>query len=87
MLKRYWKLDTYKESWVDGLNFIFYEGNMTADNELDIKEAFQRAQKGHNNKAKLVASLKSRYNKVMSYFLCALSFCITKTLTATPIDF
>lgn len=38
--------------------------NMTADNEMDIKEAFQRAQKGHNNKAKLVASLKSRYNKV-----------------------
>ncbi|XP_047431028.1 condensin complex subunit 3 isoform X2 [Mugil cephalus] len=38
--------------------------NMTADNELDIKEAFQRAQKGHNNKAKLVASLKSRYNKL-----------------------
>ncbi|XP_035021313.2 condensin complex subunit 3 isoform X1 [Hippoglossus stenolepis] len=36
---------------------------MTADNEMEIKEAFQRAQKGHNNKAKLVASLKSRYNK------------------------
>uniref|UniRef100_A0A673CG51 Non-SMC condensin I complex, subunit G n=1 Tax=Sphaeramia orbicularis TaxID=375764 RepID=A0A673CG51_9TELE len=34
------------------------------DNEMDIKEAFQRAQKGHNNKAKLVASLKSRYNKL-----------------------
>ncbi|KAK7929251.1 hypothetical protein WMY93_005646 [Mugilogobius chulae] len=37
---------------------------MTADNEMDIKEAFQRAQKGHNNKAKLVASLKNRYNKL-----------------------
>uniref|UniRef100_A0A8C4IVP2 Non-SMC condensin I complex, subunit G n=1 Tax=Dicentrarchus labrax TaxID=13489 RepID=A0A8C4IVP2_DICLA len=37
---------------------------MTADNEMDIKEAFQRAQKGHNNKAKLVASLKSRYSKL-----------------------
>ncbi|XP_037530878.1 condensin complex subunit 3 [Nematolebias whitei] len=37
---------------------------MTADNETDMKEAFQRAQKGHNNKAKLVASLKSRYNKL-----------------------
>ncbi|KAM7394250.1 hypothetical protein PAMP_021063 [Pampus punctatissimus] len=37
---------------------------MTADNEMDIKEAFQRAQKGHNNKAKLVASLRSRYNKL-----------------------
>ncbi|KAM4604222.1 condensin complex subunit 3 [Polymixia lowei] len=37
---------------------------MTADGELEIKEAFQRAQKGHNNKAKLVASLKSRYNKL-----------------------
>ncbi|XP_037621500.1 condensin complex subunit 3 [Sebastes umbrosus] len=37
---------------------------MTADSELDIKEAFQRAQKGHNNKAKLVASLNSRYNKL-----------------------
>ena len=31
---------------------------------MEIKEAFQRAQKGHNNKAKLVASLKNRYNKV-----------------------
>lgn len=37
---------------------------MTADSEIELKEAFQRAQKGHNNKAKLVASLKSRYNKV-----------------------
>uniref|UniRef100_A0A8C3G8Z8 Non-SMC condensin I complex, subunit G n=1 Tax=Cyclopterus lumpus TaxID=8103 RepID=A0A8C3G8Z8_CYCLU len=37
---------------------------MTADNEIEIKEAFQRAQKGHNNKAKLVASLNSRYNKL-----------------------
>lgn len=37
---------------------------MTADSELEIKEAFQRAQKGHNNKAKLVASLKNRYNKL-----------------------
>ncbi|XP_042341147.1 condensin complex subunit 3 [Plectropomus leopardus] len=37
---------------------------MTADSEIDIKEAFQRAQKGHNNKAKLVASLNSRYNKL-----------------------
>uniref|UniRef100_UPI0037E7C6E2 condensin complex subunit 3 n=1 Tax=Semicossyphus pulcher TaxID=241346 RepID=UPI0037E7C6E2 len=37
---------------------------MTADNEIEIKEAFQRAQKGHNNKAKLVASLKSRYSKL-----------------------
>ncbi|KAI3353201.1 hypothetical protein L3Q82_019761, partial [Scortum barcoo] len=45
-------------------NFVFCEGKMTADNEVDIKEAFQRAQKGHNNKAKLVASLKSRYSKL-----------------------
>ncbi|KAM9857531.1 condensin complex subunit 3 [Aulostomus maculatus] len=37
---------------------------MTADNEIDVKEAYQRAQKGHNNKAKLVASLKSHYNKL-----------------------
>ncbi|XP_033976703.1 condensin complex subunit 3 isoform X1 [Trematomus bernacchii] len=37
---------------------------MTADSEMDIKEAFQRAQKGHNNKAKLVANLNSRYNKL-----------------------
>uniref|UniRef100_A0A3Q3W0H3 Uncharacterized protein n=1 Tax=Mola mola TaxID=94237 RepID=A0A3Q3W0H3_MOLML len=37
---------------------------MTADNEIDIKEAFQRAQNGHNNRAKLVASLKSRYSKL-----------------------
>uniref|UniRef100_A0A8C4IU00 Non-SMC condensin I complex, subunit G n=1 Tax=Dicentrarchus labrax TaxID=13489 RepID=A0A8C4IU00_DICLA len=43
---------------------FFCEGKMTADNEMDIKEAFQRAQKGHNNKAKLVASLKSRYSKL-----------------------
>ncbi|XP_076872309.1 LOW QUALITY PROTEIN: condensin complex subunit 3 [Brachyhypopomus gauderio] len=38
--------------------------NMTAENELEIKEAFQRAQKAHNNKAKLVASLKNRYVKL-----------------------
>ncbi|XP_054635031.1 condensin complex subunit 3 isoform X2 [Dunckerocampus dactyliophorus] len=37
---------------------------MAVDNEIDVKEAFQRAQKSHNNKAKLVASLKSRYNKL-----------------------
>ncbi|KAL2084401.1 hypothetical protein ACEWY4_019919 [Coilia grayii] len=37
---------------------------MTADNDLEIKEAFQRAQKSHSNKAKLAASLKSRYNKL-----------------------
>lgn len=37
---------------------------MTADNDIEIKEAFQRAQKPHNNKAKLAASLKSRYNKL-----------------------
>ncbi|XP_068448289.1 condensin complex subunit 3 [Clinocottus analis] len=37
---------------------------MTADNEIEIKEAFQRAQRSHNNKAKLVASLNSRYNKL-----------------------
>lgn len=47
-------------------NCVYLEGNMTADNEIEIREAFQRAQKGHNNKAKLVASLKSRYNKVRS---------------------
>uniref|UniRef100_A0A8C6NHE7 Non-SMC condensin I complex, subunit G n=1 Tax=Nothobranchius furzeri TaxID=105023 RepID=A0A8C6NHE7_NOTFU len=41
---------------------------MTADNEMSIKEAFQRAQKSHNNKAKLVASLKSRYNKDKTMF-------------------
>ncbi|XP_061840431.1 condensin complex subunit 3 isoform X1 [Nerophis lumbriciformis] len=37
---------------------------MAVHNELEVKEAFQRAQKAHNNKAKLVASLKSRYNKL-----------------------
>ncbi|XP_055768762.1 condensin complex subunit 3 isoform X3 [Salvelinus fontinalis] len=37
---------------------------MTGESELAIKEAFQRAQKGHNNKAKLVASLKNTYNKL-----------------------
>ncbi|XP_037327621.2 condensin complex subunit 3 [Pungitius pungitius] len=36
---------------------------MTADHGIDIKEAFQRAQKGHNNKAQLVASL-SRYDEL-----------------------
>ncbi|XP_064782016.1 condensin complex subunit 3-like [Oncorhynchus masou masou] len=36
---------------------------MTGESDLSIKEAFQRAQKGHNNKAKLVASLKNTYNK------------------------
>ncbi|KAG7458740.1 hypothetical protein MATL_G00223870 [Megalops atlanticus] len=35
-----------------------------ADKELEIKEAFERAQKGHNNKAKLVAALQNRYNKL-----------------------
>ncbi|XP_042173497.1 condensin complex subunit 3-like isoform X1 [Oncorhynchus tshawytscha] len=37
---------------------------MTGESDLSIKEAFQRAQKGHNNKAKLVASLKNTYNKL-----------------------
>ncbi|KAG5849472.1 hypothetical protein ANANG_G00110820 [Anguilla anguilla] len=37
---------------------------MTTDSELGIKEAFERAQKGHQNKAKLVAALKSTYNKL-----------------------
>ncbi|XP_077426614.1 condensin complex subunit 3 isoform X2 [Vanacampus margaritifer] len=37
---------------------------MAVDNEIDVKEAFQCAQKGHSNKAKLVASLKNRYNKL-----------------------
>uniref|UniRef100_A0A667WF66 Non-SMC condensin I complex, subunit G n=1 Tax=Myripristis murdjan TaxID=586833 RepID=A0A667WF66_9TELE len=46
------------------LNVFSLEEKMTADNAIEIKEAFQRAQKGHNNKAKLVASLKSRYNKL-----------------------
>ncbi|XP_016111221.1 condensin complex subunit 3-like [Sinocyclocheilus grahami] len=36
---------------------------MTADSDLEIEEAFRIAQKAHN-KAKLVASLKKRYNKV-----------------------
>uniref|UniRef100_A0A8C1WVU5 Non-SMC condensin I complex, subunit G n=2 Tax=Cyprinus carpio TaxID=7962 RepID=A0A8C1WVU5_CYPCA len=37
--------------------------NMSGDSDLEIEEAFRRAQKAHNNKAKLVASLKNRYNK------------------------
>ncbi|XP_053712773.1 condensin complex subunit 3-like [Synchiropus splendidus] len=37
---------------------------MTADTELELKEAFQRAQKSHNNKAKLVAGLKRSYSKL-----------------------
>lgn len=37
---------------------------MTADSDLEIRETFQRAQKAHNNKAKLVASLNNTYVKV-----------------------
>ncbi|MFT7807528.1 condensin complex subunit 3-like [Arapaima gigas] len=37
---------------------------MAIDSQLPMKEAFLRAQKGHNNKAKLVAALKNRYIKV-----------------------
>ncbi|KAM9449510.1 condensin complex subunit 3 isoform 1-T1 [Clarias gariepinus] len=37
---------------------------MTADSELEIRETFQRAQKAHNNKAKLVASLNNTYGKL-----------------------
>ncbi|XP_059407809.1 condensin complex subunit 3-like isoform X2 [Carassius carassius] len=37
---------------------------MSGDSDLEIEEAFHRAQKAHNNKAKLVASLKNRYNKL-----------------------
>ncbi|MGH0134623.1 UNVERIFIED_CONTAM: hypothetical protein FKN15_023538 [Acipenser sinensis] len=38
---------------------------MVAENEvLEIKEAFEKAQKTHNNKAKLVSALKRRYNKL-----------------------
>ncbi|KTF85112.1 hypothetical protein cypCar_00036686 [Cyprinus carpio] len=37
---------------------------MSGDSDLEIEEAFRRAQKAHNNKAKLVASLKNRYNKL-----------------------
>ncbi|XP_051994084.1 condensin complex subunit 3 [Xyrauchen texanus] len=37
---------------------------MTGDTDLEIEEAFRRAQKAHNNKAKLVASLRNGYNKL-----------------------
>ncbi|KAJ8247413.1 hypothetical protein GJAV_G00246110 [Gymnothorax javanicus] len=37
---------------------------MTADSELGIKVAFETSQKGHHNKAKLVAALKNIYNKL-----------------------
>uniref|UniRef100_A0AAY4AQQ2 Nuclear condensin complex subunit 3 C-terminal domain-containing protein n=1 Tax=Denticeps clupeoides TaxID=299321 RepID=A0AAY4AQQ2_9TELE len=37
---------------------------MTADIESEIKEAFQRAQKAHVNRAKIAAILKQRYNKL-----------------------
>ncbi|XP_077575069.1 condensin complex subunit 3 [Stigmatopora nigra] len=37
---------------------------MAVDNEIDIQEMFQCAQKGHQNRAKLVASLKNSYNKL-----------------------
>ncbi len=41
---------------------------MSGDSDLEIEEAFRRAQKAHNNKAKLVASLKNRYNKVQKIY-------------------
>ncbi|XP_066501995.1 condensin complex subunit 3 [Hoplias malabaricus] len=37
---------------------------MRSDNELEIQEIFNRAQKAHSNKSKLVASLKNRYEKL-----------------------
>ncbi|KAG1956791.1 condensin complex subunit 3 isoform X2 [Pimephales promelas] len=37
---------------------------MAGDADLEIEEAFRRAQKAHNNKAKLVVSLKTRYDKL-----------------------
>lgn len=43
--------------------------NMSGDADLEIEEAFRRAQKAHNNKAKLVASLKTRYNKVQHNYV------------------
>ncbi|TSN95635.1 Condensin complex subunit 3 [Bagarius yarrelli] len=39
---------------------------MIAESELEIRETFQRAQKAHNNKAKLVASLKNMYVKLQN---------------------
>lgn len=41
---------------------------MSGDADIEIEEAFRRAQKAHNNKAKLVASLKTRYNKVQQMY-------------------
>uniref|UniRef100_A0A8B9KMG1 Nuclear condensin complex subunit 3 C-terminal domain-containing protein n=1 Tax=Astyanax mexicanus TaxID=7994 RepID=A0A8B9KMG1_ASTMX len=55
------------DSRINQPSTVFLSGilvTMTADNELQIKDAFQRAQKAHNNKAKLVASLKNRYVKL-----------------------
>lgn len=46
------------------LCLCFSNINMAGDGDLEIEEAFRRAQKAHNNKAKLVVSLKNRYNKV-----------------------
>ncbi|XP_046698674.1 condensin complex subunit 3 isoform X1 [Silurus meridionalis] len=37
---------------------------MTTGSKLEIRETFQRAQKAHNNKAKLVASLQNMYSKL-----------------------
>ncbi|KAJ3594231.1 hypothetical protein NHX12_006562 [Muraenolepis orangiensis] len=37
---------------------------MPVDPEMDIKETFNRAQKGHHNKAKLVAGLTALYDKL-----------------------
>ncbi|XP_047672085.1 condensin complex subunit 3 isoform X1 [Tachysurus fulvidraco] len=39
---------------------------MPPDSEAEIRESFQRAQKAHNNKAKLVASLKNTYVKLQN---------------------
>jgi len=42
---------------------------MAGDADLEIEEAFRRAQKAHNNKAKLVVSLKTRYDKVQHNYV------------------
>lgn len=53
------------EKFIDLVIFVrFNSVTMTADSELEIRETFQRAQKAHNNKAKLVANLKNTYVKV-----------------------
>lgn len=51
---------------------------MPGDADLEIEEAFRRAQKAHNNKAKLVACLKTRYDKVQHNYVNFIMYTIVQ---------